>query len=249
MSSTTSLGMPALPPPTAQPTWKQAWDAALYGPQGYLRNHPLTLTRERADLLDFIVDRAGQYADLVLLGAAAQLAPDLSNRLPGVALRPDLPEGFGGLVVAVDWLCHVPTHVIRADDDGRPRIVHVDPVTGSEILGSPVRDAGVPPSIGGWLDQHWELPNVGDRAEVGTTREAAWRDVVRRMDGGLALAVEHGHLHDARPAAGTLRSPSGAAPVPDGARDLVADVALDALAAATGGAYVDSDGILRVENG
>ncbi len=240
--------MPALPPPTAQPTWKQAWDAALYGPQGYLRNHPLELTRERSVLVEFIVARAEGYADAVLLGAAAQLAPDLSKRLPDVTLRPDLPEGFAGLVVAVDWLCHVPTHVVRADDDGRPRIVHVDPVTGTEILGSLVGDAGVPPSIGAWLDDAWALPQPGDRAEVGTTREAAWRDVVRRMDGGFALAVEHGHLRDHRPTAGTLRSPHGAAPVPDGARDLVADVALDTLAEATGGVYADSDGVLRVEN-
>lgn len=246
--STTSLGMPALPPPTAQPTWKQAWDAALYGPQGYLRSHPMPFTRDRATLLDFVTGRAEGYAELVLLGAAAQLAPELSQRLPGVALRGDLPDDFAGLVIAVDWLCHVPTHVVQADDDGRPRVVHVDPVTGSEILGSLVSDAGVPDTIATWLDQHWALPEPFLRAEVGTTREAAWRDVVRRLGGGHAIAVEHGHLAAARPAEGSLRCPSGAAAVPDGTRDLVADVALDALASATGGEYADSDGLLRIES-
>ena len=33
----TSLGMPAVPPPTSHPTWKQAWDAALYGADGFFR--------------------------------------------------------------------------------------------------------------------------------------------------------------------------------------------------------------------
>jgi hypothetical protein len=247
--STTSLGMPALPPPTAQPSWKQAWDTALYGPSGFLRSHPVTLERDRSALIDFIAARAAGRDSVVLLGAAAQLAPELGRQLPELSLRADLPDGFDGLTVAVDWLCHVPTHVVRADDDGRPRIVHVDPVTGTEILGSLVDDAGVPPSIGGWLDEHWPLPNAFDRAEVGTTREAAWRDVVRRMDQGLAIAVENGHLRDSRPAAGSLRSPSGMPPLPDGTRDLVADVALDALAAATSGRYVDEDGFTRVENG
>lgn len=246
--STTSLGMPALPPPTAQPSWKQAWDAALYGPSGYLRSHPLALTRDRAELVDFIAARGSGRSSVVLLGAAAQLAPDLAEALPGVELRGDLPNEFGGLVVAVDWLCHVPTHVVRADDNGRPRIVHVDPVTGSEILGSPVDDAGVPPSIGAWLADHWPLPAPFDRAEIGTTREAAWRDVVRRLSGGSAIAIEHGHLRATRPAEGTLRCPTGAAAVPDGTRDIVADVALDALAATAGSTYADSEGLPRVEH-
>jgi len=247
--STTSLGMPALPPPTAQPTWKQAWDAALYGPSGFLRSHPVALDRDRSALVDFITARAAGRESVVLLGAAAQLAPELGRLLPALSLRGDLPDGFDGLTVAVDWLCHVPTHVVQADDNGRPRIVHVDPVTGTEILGSLVNDAGVPPSIGGWLDEHWALPNAYGRAEVGTTREAAWRDVVRRMDGGLAIAIEQGHLSGSRPGAGSLRSPSGMPPVPDGTRDLVADVALDALAAATTGRYADDGGLMRDENG
>ena len=37
MTSLTSLGMPAMPPPTSDPVWKNAWDAALYGPGGFFR--------------------------------------------------------------------------------------------------------------------------------------------------------------------------------------------------------------------
>ncbi len=37
----TSLGMPALPPRTDAPSWRTAWDNALYGPDGfYRRNAP-----------------------------------------------------------------------------------------------------------------------------------------------------------------------------------------------------------------
>lgn len=247
--STTGLGMPALPPRTAQPTWKQAWDTALYGPSGYLRNHPLQLTGNRRELADFVADRAEGYDELVLLGAAGLLAPDLGARLPRAMIRSDLPDAFGGLVVALDWLAHVPTHVVRADDDGRPRIVHVDPVTGEEILGSLVSDPGVPPSIGDWLARHWPLPEAYARAEVGTAREAAWRDVVRRLAGGAAIALEPGHTRDTRPVDGSLRTPSGGVAVPDGAHDLLADVAIDALAESCGGRFVADEGLSRVEVG
>ena len=241
--------MPALPPRTSQPTWKQAWDAALYGPEGYLRREPLTLRRDRDRVLDLVVAESADARSVVLLGAAGLLAPDLAARRPGLDVRGDLPEGYDGLVVAIDWLAHVPTHVVRADDDGRVRIVHVDPVTATEVLGSAVDDSGVPPTIGAWLDQHWALTTPGARAELGTAREAAWRDVVRRLAGGRAIAVEHGHLRDSRPLGGSLRNPAGLAPVPDGSRDLVADVALDALAASCGGVVIDEPGVTRIEVG
>ena len=224
--------MPALPPRTSQPTWKQAWDAALYGPEGYLRREPLTLRRDRDRVLDLVVAESADARSVVLLGAAGLLAPDLAARRPGLDVRGDLPEGYDGLVVAIDWLAHVPTHVVRADDDGRVRIVHVDPVTATEVLGSAVDDSGVPPTIGAWLDQHWALTTPGARAELGTAREAAWR-----------------HLRDSRPLGGSLRNPAGLAPVPDGSRDLVADVALDALAASCGGVVIDEPGVTRIEVG
>ena len=246
--STTSLGMPALPPRTAQPTWKQAWDEALYGRDGYLRRQPLRLRHERRLLVEFVAGRAPAYDEVVLLGAAGQLAPELGRLLPGMLLRGDLPADFDGLVVAVDWLAHVPTHVVQGDDDGHPRIVHVHPLTGQEILGSRVDDAGVPGSIAAWLEQHWPVAEPGRRAELGTAREAAWRDVVRRMAGGVAIAIEPGHTREDRPEAGSLRSSSGST-IPDGGRDLLADVAMDALATETGGRYQPDPELPRVEAG
>lgn len=246
--STTSLGMPALPPRTAQPTWKQAWDQALYGPKGYLRSHPVTLDRDRDHLLGFLVGRLEGRSAAVLLGAAGLLAPELSARLPGISLQPTLPEGFVGTVVAVDWLSHVPTHVVQSDDDGRPRVVHVDPISGQESLGLLLSDAGVPPSLRDWQEQHWPLTTEFARAEIGTTREAAWRDVVRCVVDGEAIAIEHGHHHDDRPQAGSLRDPSGTPTIPDGARDLCADVALDALAGACDSQLLEEDGLTWIRN-
>lgn len=245
--STTSLGMPALPPRTAQPTWKQAWDSALYGPDGYLRTQPVALERDRDELVDFLLPRLRQHSSVALLGAAGTLAPSLSGLLPGVSLRPDLPTGFHGIVVAVDWLSHVPTHVVQADDDGRPRIVHVDPISGQESLGLLLSDPGVPPTLREWQESYWPLEADFARAEIGTTREAAWRDVLRCLESGEAIAVEHGHQLDDRPEAGTLRAPGDLPAIPDGTRDLSADVALDALVEACGGAVVTTDGPQRIE--
>ncbi|WP_067437709.1 hypothetical protein [Nocardioides jensenii] len=245
--STTSLGMPALPPRTAQPTWKQAWDTALYGPDGYLRAHPVTLERDRDELVEFLLPRLRDHASVALLGAAGTLAATLSGLLPDVSLRPDVPTGFTGVVIAVDWLSHVPTHVVQADDDGRPRIVHVDPISGQESLGLLLSDPGVPPTLREWQEQHWPLKADFARAEIGTTREAAWRDVLRCLESGEAIAIENGHLSGGRPEAGSLRAAGDLPTIPDGTRDLWADVALDALVDACGGTPVTGDGPERVE--
>lgn len=246
--SSTPLGMPALPPRTAHPAWKQAWDSALYGPGGFLRNHPISLGgRDRGELLEFITARVADHPEVVLYGAAGSLAPDLASRFPDTLFRPDLPSGFDGLLVSVDWLGHVPTHVVQADDDGRPRVVHVDPVTGKEQLGLVLDDPGVPPSILDWQQQFWPLPEPYLRAEIGTTREAAWRDLVGRLDGGSAVCIETGHTLDTRPRDGSLRNPDGQALVPDRSRDLVADVALDALAGIAGSSFKTEGSLTTVE--
>lgn len=245
----TSLGMPALPPPT-EPTWKQAWDAALYGSgTGFLRSHPPTLLQSVEEVLDLLVATAPR--ELVLLGSVGSLTPEIVRRLPSTTIRFDLPAGYTGTVLVGDWLSHVPTHVVEVGADGFPRMVHVDPVTGRERLGAKLVETGVPQQIGRWLQEWWPLADFGPgaRAEVGTARDAAWRDIVRNLGpSGVAIALEHGHLRSARPPRGTLRSPGLDAEVivPDGFRDIVADVALDAVAAAAGSAVVDGDGPTRI---
>lgn len=245
----TSLGMPALPPP-AEPTWKQAWDGALYGAEGgFLRRHPPTLLASRDEVLDLLLSLRPD--ELVLLGSVGALTPDIVRALPATAIRFDLQAGFGGTVLAGDWLAHVPTHVVEVGPDGYPRMVHVDRVTGRERLGARLVETGVPQQVGRWLQEWWPVADAGPgaRAEVGTARDAAWRDVVRNLGpGGTAIALEPGHVRSTRPDTGTLRSPGfdHDVVVPDGSRDIVADVALDAVAEAAGSVVVDSDGPTRI---
>jgi len=261
--SQTSLGMPAMPPPTTAPTWKQAWDKALYGEQGFFRMespadhfrtsvHASPLLAQalarlcRESGLDTVVDvgsgrgellRQLQAIDpsLTLLGVEVATRPaDLPD---AIAWSPVLPTSVEGLIFANEWLDNIPCHVVEVADDGSLRVVHVD-AEGTESLGARVGDASVPPSIKVWCDRWWPLTEPGTRAEVGTTRDRAWADVVGRLTSGLAIAVDYGHTRDDRPPFGSLRSYRNGQEVdvlPDGSRDVTAHVAVDAVAAEVDG--------------
>jgi SAM-dependent MidA family methyltransferase len=253
--------MPAVPPPTPHPSWKQAWDAALYGVDGFFRREapaahfrtsvhasPLfaqalvRLTREAG--LDTVVDIGAGRGELLsqmhaldpaldLLGVEVAARP--AGLAPAVAWTTALPESVEGLVVANEWLDDIPCHVVEVDTDGARRVVHVDPVTGEESLGSALTHSQVPASLAAWLERWWPLGEgePGSRAEVGTTRDAAWADVVGRVSRGIAVAVDYGHTRGDRPVFGSLRSYRDGQEVdvlPDGSRDVTAHVAVDAVA-------------------
>lgn len=272
----TSLGIPAVPPPTSQPTWKQAWDAALYGADGFFRREapashfrtsvhasPLfagalvRMTREAG--LDTVVDIGAGRGELLaamhaldpgldLLGVEIAARP--ADLAPGIAWTTALPESVEGLVVANEWLDDIPCHVVEVDDEGVPRVVHVDPATGAESLGRPLGHEQVPGSLAGWLERWWPLDGrePGTRAEVGTSRDSAWADVVGRVTRGVAVAVDYGHTREDRPPFGSLRSYRGGREVdvlPDGSRDVTAHVAVDAVAAATGAELRRQRDVLR----
>jgi SAM-dependent MidA family methyltransferase len=262
----TSLGMPPMPPPTSDPPWKNAWDAALYGPEGFFRREspaahfrtsvhasPL-FARAVVELthragLDTIVDVGAGRGEL--LTEAHRLDPSLTLLGVEVARRPDrlpaavdwtsaLPEAVEGLVVANEWLDNIPCHVVEVDERGVPRVVHVDPATGKETLGAALDDGAVPAGLGAWCERWWpvRVTEPGTRVEVGSTRDAAWADVARRVGRGLAVAVDYGHLREDRPGFGSLRSYRRGAEVdvlPDGSRDVTAHVAVDAVADRVGG--------------
>lgn len=238
--------MPAAPRPV-DPVWKQAWDTALYGTSGFLRTHPMECSTSAASVLAVVSSVGPARGDVALLGCAGTLATQLSDT--GRTVRFDVPEGYDGLVVALDWLAHVPTHVVEMGADGHPHVVHVSPLTGRESLGSRLNDTSVPQSIGLWLEEWWPLVDFGTgaRAEVGTSRDAAWLGVVTRLGpGGRAIAIDRGHVRDDRPLRGSLASPSGRS-IPDGSRDLTAAVALDAVAAATGSRVVHGADLSHLE--
>ena len=268
--------MPVVPPPTSHPTWKQAWDAALYGPDGFFRREapaahfrtsvhasPLfaqaivRMTRDAG--LNTVVDIGAGRGELLaqirvldpgldLLGVEVASRPHGLD--PAIAWTSALPEAVDGLVIANEWLDDIPCHVVEVDDEGVPRMVHVDPASGVEELGSPLRHASVPASLASWTQRWWPLSDAapGTRAEVGSTRDAAWADVVRRVTRGVAVAVDYGHTLEDRPAFGSLRSYRDGHEVdvvPDGSRDVTAHVAVDAVAARVGGAMHRQRDMLR----
>jgi hypothetical protein len=263
---TTDLGFPPLPPRTEAPPWRNAWDRALYGPEGFYRLsspadhfrtsvHGSTLLAEglvgllRARTLDTLVDVGCGRGEL--LAAVHRLAPDLTllgvevaprpAELPAaVAWSPVLPTAVDGVLLAHEWLDNVPCHVVEVDADGAVRVVHVDPTTGEESLGRRIDEPAVPPGLAEWLAAWWPLDarEPGTRAEVGTSRDRVWADAAGRVGRGLAIAVDYGHTRATRPAYGSLRSYRDGREtdaVPDGARDVTAGVAVDAIAAAAGG--------------
>ncbi|RKS75260.1 SAM-dependent MidA family methyltransferase [Motilibacter peucedani] len=238
-------------------TWREATAAALYGRGGfYVREEPRAHFRTSAHVPSFaravaaLADRHG-LRTVVDLGAGggelvaglAALQPDLALHGVDLAPRPvglapavgwtaELPRCDGALVVANEWLDSVPVDVLEQTGDG-PRLVLVDPRTGGEALG----DAPAPNDLA-WLDRWWPLRRVGERAEVGLPRDAAWAAVVRAVD-GVAVAVDYAHTRDERAAGayadGTLRAHRGGRlvrPVPDGSCDVTSAVALDAVQAA-----------------
>jgi SAM-dependent MidA family methyltransferase len=248
----------------------------LYGPGGFFRREapaahfrtsvhasPLfaqALVRMARDAgLDTVVDIGAGRGEL--LTQVRALDPGLDLLGVEVAARPRgldaaiawtaaLPESVEGLVVANEWLDDIPCHVVEVDDGGVPRVVHVDPVTGTEALGSPLDHPSVPASLAGWVERWWPLAGArpGTRAEVGSTRDAAWSDVVGRVTRGLAVAVDYGHTLDDRPPFGSLRSYREGHEVdvlPDGSRDVTAHVAVDAVATRVGGRVQRQRDVLR----
>jgi SAM-dependent MidA family methyltransferase len=247
--------------------WRDAWQAALYGPQGFYRRgagpagHFTTSTHGAlgtvlAQGVAALADREGatRVVDVgcgrgELLTRLHGIRPDLQLTGVEVVERPDgLPDAVawvrspgGGslpgdlerlddvLVVANEWLDVVPCTVAEVVAPGRLAVVLVDPATGEESTGEAPTSEEL-----AWCERHWpvaDLP-VGARVEVGTTRDAAWSDLVRRVRRGTLLAVDYGHVGDDRPTTGTLtayRRGVLVAPVPDGSCDLTAHVAVDSL--------------------
>lgn len=271
MPSPVSLGFPQVqppppaPPPTAAPTWRSAWDEALYGGRGFFRRESpaghfrtsvhasplfagslLRLVRQAG--LDTVVDVGAGRGELLsllhrldptlqLLGV--EVAPRPEGLTPGVDWSAALPTSVTGLVVANEWLDDIPCHVAEVDDHGVLRMLHVDPASGAEEHGHPVDHDGVPDSLREWCARWWPTGDAppGTRVEIGTSRDAAWADVVGRLDRGVAVAVDYGHLAGERPAFGSLRSYRAGRLVDlavDGSRDVTADVAVDAVAERSG---------------
>jgi len=242
--------------------WREAMADALYGVNGFYRRPdvPAAHFRTSAHASPLWADAIGSLAERVAHDMAAtgdftvvevgagggELLADLAARLPnewrlvGVELAPrpgglpdrveweqQLPAHFEGLLLAVEWLDVVPVDVVERTDDG----LHFVEVStgGSERIGAPVDT-----DTSAWLDRWWPVTDVGDRAEVGATRDEAWATAVARLSRGVAVAVDYA-VDPRRDVAGTLtgyRNGRQVLPVPDGSGDITAHVLMDSCAAA-----------------
>ncbi|MEW2634804.1 SAM-dependent methyltransferase [Streptomyces sp. NPDC048389] len=243
--------------------WRAASETALYGPGGfYLRPEGpaghfrtsvhasplfaaavarlLTGTAQTLGLDEPALIDVGAGRGELLTGVLAALPPGYRVRAYGVerADRPadldprvewtsEIPTGLRGLLFANEWLDNVPVDVAEADADGQVRRVLVRD-DGEERLGEKVTGPDA-----SWLDRWWPLTEPGTRAEIGVTRDEAWRAAAGALGAGLAVAVDYAHTAGSRPPYGTLtgfRDGREVRPVPDGSCDLTAHVALDACA-------------------
>ena len=240
--------------------WREATEAALYGPNGFFVSDSAVPARHfrtsvhAGDLFARAVLRLARSSGLhtvvdvgagggELLSARHLLDPD--RALLGV----DLAPRPAALPAAVGWrrdvqhLDAVSDALVVANEwlDNVPvevvawsadgwRLVLVDPVTGDEQLGPPPE-----PDDQTWLDTWWPAGGVGARAEVGRPRDEAWAGVIAALHRGIALAVDYSHTRETRPRTGSLtgyRAGREVPPVPDGRCDLTSHVAIDSCAAA-----------------
>ncbi|MFI6584699.1 SAM-dependent methyltransferase [Embleya sp. NPDC050493] len=240
-------------------TWKEATRRALYGAEGFYRRaegpaghfrtsvHASPLfARALAELartagLDTIVDVGAGRGELLV--ALRRVTPhleligvDIAGRPealpPSIGWEPETPPGRTALLIANEWLDNVPADVAEVDEHGVPRVVEVDVRTGEERLGAATRDRDAR-----WLDRWWPLVGAepGTRAEIGEPRDAAWAHAIERLERGVAVAIDYGHLSGGRPSYGSLtgyRQGRQVPPVPDGTCDVTCHVAMDAVAAA-----------------
>jgi SAM-dependent MidA family methyltransferase len=228
-------------------TFRQAWQQALYGPDGFYRQHApadhfRTSVHASPQFAAAIVRLAQQIGTTTitdigagrgeLAAAVARLAPEIS--VVSIELDSDFPQRLNGLVIANEWLDNIPCEVVVMDDG--PRYVLADGSPGPVVEGNDLE----------WLSEWWPLDE--GRAEIGLPRDQAWAEVVGRLDHGTAIAIDYGHVRDDRPPYGTLtgyRNGRECAPEPDGSCDITAHVALDSVAAAVGGTVTSQRDSLR----
>jgi len=237
--------------------WQDAWTDALYGADGFfLRESPAehfrtsvsasplfgTAVRRLAGLIDEALGHPDPF-DVVDVGAGrGELLSGLPDvparwRLTGVDLAPDPEVGLDwradvpevcGLLVANEWLDDVPLEVTF---DGRVVLVDDD---GVESLGGSASQQALD-----WTARWWPQ---GRRVEVGLTRDRTWAAAVARVERGVAVAVDYGHVlgergtrGDRRPTLTGWKAGRPVHPLPDGSRDITAHVALDSVTAACSG--------------
>jgi len=230
-------------------TFRQAWDTALYGPDGfYRRERPAAHFRtsvHASPLFAEAIARLAQAMDVSRVvdiaageGELGRVLRPLGFDVVDIELDDALPAELDGLVIANEWLDNVPCEVVELDPAGSYRYLLADQTLGDVVEGKDLA----------WLSEWWPLAEPGDRAEVGLSRDLAWAAVVERLTDGVAVAIDYGHVRAGRPSYGTVTGFRGGREcevVLDGSCDVTAHVALDSLAAAVSGQLTTQREALR----
>ena len=229
--------------------FREAWDSALYGPGGFYRHErPAAHFRTSVHASPLFAQAVARLAREVSVSQVVDIGAgqgelglvlrDAGLDVLDVELDDELPSTLRGLVIANEWLDNVPCELVELDSSGTPRYVLADQSLGDVVEGKDLA----------WLEEWWPLTEEGDRAEIGLARDEAWADVVGRLEDGVALAIDYGHVRAGRPAYGTVtgfRSGRECEVVLDGSCDITAHVALDSLAAAVYGEVTTQREALR----
>lgn len=209
--------------------------------------------------LDIVDVGAGDGS--LLVGLMKALPPHVAARAHpvGVEIRPrpagldshvswtdKPPNAVDGLVIAHEYLDNVSCDVAELGQDGLLHQVLVEPCSGVESVGPPLTAEQAE-----WVGSWWPLSQPGNRAEVGSSRDSAWADLVGRLHRGLAVAIDYGHCRADRLSGvlpvGTLtgyRAGRQVVPIPDGSCDITAHVAIDACEQAGLAAGADASALI-----
>jgi SAM-dependent MidA family methyltransferase len=146
------------------------------------------------------------------------------------------------VVVCHEFLDDVPCEVVECTEDGSPFLLHMDD-DGTPHRGPALTD----PAAGAnraalmtWMQRWWPISRPYSRAEIGLERDRMWRKLTGFAAGGLAFAIDYGHLLPERLVGtwdgGTLlcfRAGRPASVAFTGDRNITAHVAMDAVAHAS----------------
>ncbi|HTW19852.1 MAG TPA: SAM-dependent methyltransferase [Mycobacteriales bacterium] len=208
----------------AGPVWAQAIrtladrvDAALGSPAGFTI---VDVGAGGGELLGRLASSAPRRWSLVGVDVAPR-----PHVLPGrVAWQDRPPHRVVGLLVAIELLDVVPLDIATVTERG-PRLLVVDP-SGSERIGGPLTDADAR-----WIERWRPRASLGDRIEIGRSRDEVWRALSGTVDRGVAVAIDYA-ADPEQSRAGSLTAYCAGREVavrPDRGRDLTAHVSFDSL--------------------
>lgn len=214
--------------------WPEAWQAALYGPEGFYRRSPGPAGHFRtashaapgplAAALTRLVERSGATAVLDVGAGRGELLTALAARTEPVSLvGVDLVDRPAGLPAGVGWsnsLAAVPASAWAGALVIAWELLDVVPCPVLEVDDDGrLRAVHVEPDgtehLAGdpdgadlaWCRRWWPPAGPGARVEVGRPRDELWSQLVqhaRRFGAVALLCVDYAHHCSGRPPFGTL---------------------------------------------